>query len=449
MLIKAMLVDDEQPSLNKLEKLIGDSGLAEVVAKFTDPLKALEFIQDTEIDVVFLDIEMPDVDGIELAGRILDLNRRTDIVFVTAYNQYAVEAFRLNALDYLLKPVSSDRLKDSLQRIIRSRPIAKQYGTEESGQQKTDSHDNSDMQNRTEGSWQKKTGSHDSSDVQYRAQGTGQQNIDSHGTSDAEFRTQASHGTLENLQKDESCQASKTSRILKIQCFGKFRVYAGTEEIKFRTEKAEELLALLLDSRGDFVSRSRIIDDLWEDFDGDRAMIHFNTTLHYIKKALLPYGIRLSIIFDRGSYKLDVDDLDCDYLNFCAFTTGAEANPPASISEYEHIAALYTGEYLSGRDYDWAAGRRLCLLEQYISLLFTIEKHYSNAENYPMAIKWLKEGLLLEPLHRELNYRLVKLLLLTHERILAYKHYELYKKGLAKKLGIEPDSEFMRLFSER
>jgi two-component SAPR family response regulator len=122
-MLKAIIVDDEYPSCLKMEKLLKESGLAEVADKFTEPLKALEFLKKTKMDAVFLDIEMPDMDGIELASRIMDIHDNMAFVFVTAYNQYAVEAFRLNAIDYLLKPVYPERLMETLRRIIDQRGI--------------------------------------------------------------------------------------------------------------------------------------------------------------------------------------------------------------------------------------------------------------------------------------------------------------------------------------
>ena len=90
---------------------------------FTEPLAALELLKKNTVDAVFLDIEMPETDGLELAGRILDLQGKIAVVFVTAYNDYAVEAFRLNALDYLMKPAEEDRIRETLNRIIEEKHI--------------------------------------------------------------------------------------------------------------------------------------------------------------------------------------------------------------------------------------------------------------------------------------------------------------------------------------
>ncbi len=360
-MIKAIIVDDERLSIEKLAKLLRDNGLATVVGAFTDPLEALEFLKENKVDTAFLDIEMPDMDGIELSGHMMDLQSEIAIVFVTAYNQYAVEAFRLNAMDYLMKPVMAERLRETINRIRERRGLGARLET------------------------------------------------------------------------------------VHVRCFGRFSVMAGQEAVKFRTEKAEELLAFLIDKRTGFVSRREIIDGLWEDFDGDRALIHFNTTLHYLKKALLSCGIEIQISYDRGGYRLSLEALPCDYLEFCAFVDRGEGVNPANILEYEQKARLYATEYLSGWEYGWVGRKRLLLEEQYIRLLLNMAEYYQEIRNYQKGIDWLQSGLIREPLHRELNYRLVKLLLLANERVLATKHYSLYKRDMRKRLNQAPDSDFTKL----
>lgn len=115
--MKAILIDDEEYALDYLESLLIKSGQVEVLGKFTNPFEAIEKIKSAKPDVVFLDIEMPETNGIEVATKILLRNNGIHIVFVTAFNEYAVEAFEINALDYLLKPVRDVRLTKTLERV--------------------------------------------------------------------------------------------------------------------------------------------------------------------------------------------------------------------------------------------------------------------------------------------------------------------------------------------
>ncbi|WP_273123668.1 response regulator [Bacillus weihaiensis] len=115
--MKVILIDDEILALDYLELQINKLNNLEVVGKFTHiDLKEKSSLLK-ELDVVFLDIEMPKITGIELAERILEINPRISIIFVTAYAHYAVEAFDLDALDYVLKPVDLERLKKTIKRI--------------------------------------------------------------------------------------------------------------------------------------------------------------------------------------------------------------------------------------------------------------------------------------------------------------------------------------------
>jgi two-component system, LytTR family, response regulator len=116
-LIRSIIVDDEQGSLEHLEFLLNRIETVEVVKTFNSGQLALEALSGLDIDVAFLDIDMPEMDGLTLADKISDLFPSILVVFVTAYNQYAVDAFKLNALDYILKPVARDRIQETIDRI--------------------------------------------------------------------------------------------------------------------------------------------------------------------------------------------------------------------------------------------------------------------------------------------------------------------------------------------
>ncbi len=94
---------------------------------YTDPIEAIDEIGQLKPDVVFLDINMPQLRGIDAASRILDVSPDTDIVFVTAFDQYAIEAFELHALDYLLKPIAEERLEKTVERLRKKIPLTTEY----------------------------------------------------------------------------------------------------------------------------------------------------------------------------------------------------------------------------------------------------------------------------------------------------------------------------------
>lgn len=128
-MIKAVLIDDERPALRGLEYLLKGYNAIEIAGMFTDPLEAIEKTADIKPQIVFLDINMPQLQGIDAASKILDLCPDTDIIFITAHDQFAIEAFELYALDYILKPVSRERFEKTLQRVTKKNGIT-QHGSE-------------------------------------------------------------------------------------------------------------------------------------------------------------------------------------------------------------------------------------------------------------------------------------------------------------------------------
>lgn len=124
-MIKAVLVDDEMLVLNYLEKVVGETNDIQVIGAFTDPDQALSEIPQLKPDVLFLDVDMPEMSGIELGTKLMEGNHNEEmaIVFVTAYEQYAIRAFELNAIHYILKPVDSQSVDEIVNRVHRKKEI--------------------------------------------------------------------------------------------------------------------------------------------------------------------------------------------------------------------------------------------------------------------------------------------------------------------------------------
>ena len=114
--MKILIVDDENLAISRLKRLLNDEGL-EDIETFTNPLDALKQCTKTKYDVVFLDISMPQITGLELANKILELEPKTFVVFQTAYDEYALEAYKNGGMGYLLKPIDTESLKDILKKI--------------------------------------------------------------------------------------------------------------------------------------------------------------------------------------------------------------------------------------------------------------------------------------------------------------------------------------------
>ncbi len=109
--IRTLLIDDEYLALNLLEGFLGQLDDVEVLAKIKQPLQALEFLSREPVDLLFLDIQMPRLRGTDL---LRSLPRRPVTIFTTAYSEFAVDAFGLDAVDYLTKPYSFERLLQAL-----------------------------------------------------------------------------------------------------------------------------------------------------------------------------------------------------------------------------------------------------------------------------------------------------------------------------------------------
>ena len=118
--MRIVVVDDEQLAREELCYQLGQFGTAEVVAQAANGLEAIAAVERHEPDLVFLDVQMPGLTGFEVARRLLQRDDESPaLIFVTAFDQHAIEAFEVNAVDYLLKPVDATRLEQALQRARR------------------------------------------------------------------------------------------------------------------------------------------------------------------------------------------------------------------------------------------------------------------------------------------------------------------------------------------
>src|SRR5215203_3433067 len=116
-MIKAIIIDDERLARSELRKLLMDFPEIEVVAEASNAGEGVEKIENINPDLIFLDIQMPGKTGFDMLS---ELDKAPLVIFTTAYDEYALKAFEVNALDYLLKPVEPKRLADAMEKLKRS-----------------------------------------------------------------------------------------------------------------------------------------------------------------------------------------------------------------------------------------------------------------------------------------------------------------------------------------
>ena len=120
--LKILIADDEIPARNRLRELLGDMEKVAIVAEAKNGKEALDLAETSQPDVMLLDIRMPVMDGIEAAQHAQKLTHKPHIIFTTAFDAYAIKAFDLNAVDYLLKPIRLERLQTALNKVHALQP---------------------------------------------------------------------------------------------------------------------------------------------------------------------------------------------------------------------------------------------------------------------------------------------------------------------------------------
>lgn len=251
--MRTILVDDEPWSIAEFKSECEDSPLFDVVGTFDRPSAALEYAQKNTVDFALLDINMPEMDGITLGGRLRELNPAIIIVFVTAYSQRLVEGVKMKADYFVFKPYSREDVEGVL---VRAQLL--------SGRQR--------------------------------------------------------------------------KRIV-MRTFGRFEVLVDDRPLYFSSAKAKELLALMVDRRGAFLTAEEILSVLWEDHardDTGMSMCRHVATL--LRKTLREAGVEDILVEVKNGRRIDSSAFDCDYYSF--------------LRGDKRARELFAGEYMS--QYGWA-----------------------------------------------------------------------------------------------
>lgn len=274
--MRIFVLDDEPIALRVSKKIVQEVMPDSQITGFGNADQVFTYIDETGMkpDVVFSDIEMPGMSGLEFAVHLKKKCPNAVIIFVTAYSQYALEAFRLHVHGYILKPLTADRVREELEHALEERNSQQQ--------EQEDFSPESDLKQR-------------------------QRSIQEH---------------------------------LKIQCFGDFEVYWKNMPLMFGRRQTKELLAFLVDRRGEACTPEEIAQALWKDNVDDPAGLsaQVRILLKDLNRVLDTIGREDIIISRGGKIAIRKDAIDCDYYRMLAGDMDA-------VNDYQ-------GEYMD--QYSWA-----------------------------------------------------------------------------------------------
>lgn len=123
MKLKTLIVDDEAPARSELRYMLEKSSEVQVIGEATNATEALELIKALNYDLVFIDIQMPGLSGLDVVMAIKEMDQMPAVVFVTAYSEHALKAFELDAVDYLVKPIDEDRLNQAIAKVSKRKNL--------------------------------------------------------------------------------------------------------------------------------------------------------------------------------------------------------------------------------------------------------------------------------------------------------------------------------------
>lgn len=366
--MRVILIDDEPLILAHFEKLLNKIDGIDMIGTYINPHNALEAIKQDTPDIVFLDIEMPETNGLELAEMIQSRWSHIKIVFVTAHSEYAVKAFDLNAVDYLLKPVQMDRLSK----------------------------------------------------------------------------------TIHRLRKDIKKSTSEITGYDQVCCFRSLHFKrSGAINVRWRTSKAKELFAFLLQFHGKPVSKSMLLDLFWPNTDLEKGIAHLYTTIYQIRRMLREINFNIKITSLDNNYVLDLNGVTLDIKEW---EQKVELLPPISkdtLSQQIQVLELYRGDYLAEESYSWAESERERLRALWLSHATKVADFLVSVGKYTEAIVIYHRIQDIYPYVEDHYFMLMKLYDELGDRDSVERQYKCLEKMSAVEYGVKPDPRIQAWYQEK
>lgn len=366
-MLRAIIIDDEVLALEGMARMLGRVEV-QVLAAYRDPRVAIEEAAGLQYEVAFVDMEMPGLSGLETAARLQSIHPDACIVFVTAYDHYAVQAFELEAIDYLLKPVQAHRLEKAIERIKRL----------------------------------------------------------------------------------FSVQPQITRKAPELCCFHHLS-YLDEEgkacEIPWRTAKAKELFAYLLHTRVTGVTKEALLDLLWSELEDDKAMANLHTTIYQIRKMLKDAGLAVTISYQDGRYKLDLNGATLDVDRWEQQTHAASLSQEGT-ELHRLLTKGYRGEYMEQEGYLWAENERERYRMRWLEYAFRAAGQLERMQRYSDAIGLYQQVQARYPLLHESYFWLMRLYDGIGDADGVHHQYQRLCAVLEEEIGEEPREEVKAWYAQ-
>lgn len=220
-------------------------------------------------------------------------------------------------------------------------------------------------------------------------------------------------------------------RPISVRCLGAFSVQVGRAEVRFRTQRARDLLALLIVHRGKPISKEQILEALWPEGDPGELQELFHTTVYQLRQALKGAGVPV-VLFGGGLYRLEREALWVDTETFLSLAGGSD--PSGWASAVQH----YQGDFLDSLDYPWCEGLRTHFREVYLQVLRRLAKYEQDRGRPEQAALWWQRLVEADPLGEEAHMALVQCYVQTGRRSAAVQQYRTLVRMLQRELGVKP-----------
>lgn len=371
--MKVVLIDDDESILIIMSKMLSNISDIQILGAFQSTKEAENFLMsDNSIDIVFIDINMPEENGIDFAKRVLKHRKLTKIIFLSSHKEYALDAFEVYAFDYIVKPVNKQRLFESIDRVREK---------------------------------------------------------------------------IESIKKVPV--SNPKEYLIGVYCFGgvEIRSSDGTL-IKMPSSKCEELLPYLLLNKGKYVSKWRIIEDLYAGMEINNAEVYLNTTIYKLRKTLQPYGLKDAIVNNKQSYKLDINHIYVDFIEFENKVTNLIHNKNQSSENVIELENMFTGELFGDKEYDWSLAEKERLTTMYCNFAKVLSIHLLFEKNHYLALSILKKLERIDEFDEEINCLLMQAYVVKNDKSALMKQFKLYEERLKKELDVSPTNKILDLYSK-